>query len=253
MTNNYKEDLKDKTILLSDDKVFYTIEGEGEYVGWPSVFMRLSMCNLTCQGFASADSPHGCDSFISWSVKNKMTFAELTTYLEDGGYRKALENGAIWKITGGEPLVQQPKLLKFLEHIEVEWGTVPRIDFETNATIMPHNDWLRVGATFTTSPKLSNNGDPEERRYKPEVLKWHVTNNSGFKFVISKEEDLQEVLTKYVHKFDIPNDRVWLMPCAGSRKEHIEIAEEIAELAKSHHFKFSPRLHLLVWDMALKV
>ena len=121
MTNNYKEDLKDKTILLSDDKVFYTIEGEGEYIGWPSVFMRLSMCNLTCQGFASDDSPHGCDSFISWSVKNKMTFAELTTYLEDGGYRKALENGAIWKITGGEPLVQQPKLLRFLEHIEVEW------------------------------------------------------------------------------------------------------------------------------------
>ena len=31
------------------------------------------------------------------------------------------------------------------------------------------------------------------------------------------------------------------MPCAGSRKEHIERAKEIAELAKSHHFKFSPR------------
>ena len=47
MTTVYKEDLSEKTILLSDDKVFYTVEGEGEYFGYPSVFMRLSMCNLT--------------------------------------------------------------------------------------------------------------------------------------------------------------------------------------------------------------
>ena len=253
MTNLYKEELKDEKIFLSDDKVFYTVEGEGEYVGWPSVFMRLSMCNLTCQGFATEDSPHGCDSYISWSVKNKLSFEELRTLLEEEGYKKHLDNGAIWKITGGEPLVQQPKLLKFLAYIDVEWGTIPRIDFETNATIMPDPDWLRVDATFTTSPKLSNNGDPEDRRYKPDVLKWHVTNGSGFKFVISKKEDLEEVLQKYVEKFNIPRERVWLMPCAGSRKEHIEIAEEVAEYAKQEYFKFSPRLHLLVWDMALKV
>ena len=34
------------TLLISDDKMFYTIEGEGEYVGEPSLFFRLSMCNL---------------------------------------------------------------------------------------------------------------------------------------------------------------------------------------------------------------
>ena len=253
MIENYKQDYSEQKIFLSDDKVFYTVEGEGEYVGWPSVFMRLSMCNLTCQGFASEDSPHGCDSYISWSIKNKLTFKELKTLLEEEGYKKHLDNGAIWKITGGEPLVQQPRLLKFLSYVDVEWGSIPRIDFETNATIQPDEEWLRVGATFTTSPKLSNNGDPEDRRYKPEVLKWHVKNGSGFKFVISKKADLDEVLEKYVKEFNIPKDRVWLMPCAGSRSEHIEIAEEVAEFAKKEYFKFSPRLHLLVWDMALKV
>jgi len=70
-------DLDKETLILSDDKVFYTIEGEGEYVGQRSLFMRMAMCNLTCIGFASEDSPHGCDSFISWSVKNKMTFNEI--------------------------------------------------------------------------------------------------------------------------------------------------------------------------------
>ena len=41
------------------------------------------MCNLTCKGFASKDSPHGCDSYISWSVKNKMTFNEIFEYFEE--------------------------------------------------------------------------------------------------------------------------------------------------------------------------
>ena len=75
-------DCDKETLLISDDKAFYTLEGEGEYVGMPSVFFRLSMCNLTCQGFASEDSPHGCDSYISWSVKNKMTFNEIFKYFE---------------------------------------------------------------------------------------------------------------------------------------------------------------------------
>jgi len=243
----------EKKIFLSDDKIFYTVEGEGEFVGYPSVFMRLSMCNLTCKGFASASAPHGCDSFISWSVKNKMTFSEVFSILDDNGYTEHLRNGAIFKITGGEPLVRQPTLLKFIQEMDVEWGWVPRIDFETNATIMPNEEWGRLKATFTTSPKLSNNGDPENRRYKPEVLEWHANYGSGFKFVVSKESDLDEIFEKYIDPFDIPTGRVWLMPCAGSRKEHIEIAPMVAELAKKHHFNFSPRLHLLIWDMALKV
>ena len=75
--NMTDEDYSTKELILSDDKIFYTIEGEGEFVGQPSVFMRLSMCNLTCIGFASPDSPHGCDSYVSWSVKNKMQFKDI--------------------------------------------------------------------------------------------------------------------------------------------------------------------------------
>jgi len=57
-------DLENESLFLSEDKIFYTIEGEGVYVGMPSVFMRLSMCNLTCKGFASPDSPHGINIWL---------------------------------------------------------------------------------------------------------------------------------------------------------------------------------------------
>jgi 7-carboxy-7-deazaguanine synthase len=250
-------DCDKEALFLSDDLIFYTVEGEGEYIGYPSVFMRMSMCNLTCVGFASEDSPNGCDSFISWSIKNKMTFNEIFKLLEDNNYVEKLQKGAIWKLTGGEPLVQQKQLLKLVEAFIDKYDFWPIIDFETNATILPDQRWVdEYRATFTTSPKLTTNGDPEEKTYKPEVLKWHKDHWSGFKFVISRAEDIDEIWRKYVkdeNGINIPTDRIWFMPCCGSRAEHIEAAPAVAEYAKALNVKFSPRLHLLVWDKALKV
>ena len=246
-----------ETIFLSDDLVFFTIEGEGEYIGRPSVFMRMSMCNLTCIGFASEDSPNGCDSFISWSVKNKKSFNEIFELMETGNHVTHLREGAIWKLTGGEPMIQQKQLLKFVEAFRNRYNFTPRIDFETNATLMPDERWVtEFNATFTTSPKLTTNGDPEEKTYKPEVLKWHRQHNSGFKFVISRSEDIEEIWRKYIKDkegINIPLNRVWFMSCCGSREEHIEKAPAVAEYAKAMHVNFSPRLHLLLWNMALKV
>lgn len=250
-------DIENETLFLSDDRVFYTIEGEGEYIGQPSVFMRMSMCNLTCKGFGSSDSPNGCDSFISWSVKNKVTFEEIFDYMDGEYYIEHLKNGAIFKITGGEPLIQQKQLLKFVTAFRERYEFVPRIDFETNATLIPDERWVtEFNATFTTSPKLTTNGDPEEKTYKPEVLAWHVDHNSGFKFVITTDRDIEEIWKKYVYDYEginVPTNRIWFMPCCGSRQEHTERSAAVAEYAKAMHVNFSPRLQLVIWDKALKV
>jgi 6-pyruvoyltetrahydropterin 2'-reductase len=251
-------DLDKETLILSDDRIFFTIEGEGEYVGQRSLFMRMAMCNLTCSGFTSPDSPHGCDSYISWSVKNKMTFNEIFTLMEENNWIEKLKMDTIWKLTGGEPLIQQKQLLKLVEAFVERYDFLPKIDFETNATIMPNTRWKdEFGATFTTSPKLTSNGDPEEKSYKPEVLKYHREIGSGFKFVINDPAaDIEEIWRKYVedeHDINVPRRRIWFMPVAGSRKEHIENAEAVVEYAKAMGVHFSPRLHLLVWDRALKV
>lgn len=250
-------DISQETLFLSNDRIFYTIEGEGEYVGKPSVFMRLAMCNLTCKGFASEDSPHGCDSFISWSVKNKMTFKDIFEMMEDNNYTEHLRHKAILKLTGGEPLIQQKQLLKFIEAFNDRYKFSPVIDFETNATLMPHIDWTtKYIATFTTSPKLTSNGDPEEKTYVPEVLKWHARTGSGFKFVITSDKDIEEIWRKYVddeHGINVPLNRIWFMPCCGSREEHVKNATAVAEYAKAMHVNFSPRLQLIIWNKALRV
>ena len=252
------QETEENYLLISDDGPgFYTIEGEGEYVGQPSVFMRLFGCNLTCKAFISKDSPYGCDSYISWSKKNKYTFEEMFEFYEKNNLIEHLRNRAIFKITGGEPTLRQTPLLKFMEAFVERYNFVPRIDFETNATLIPDERWVTdFGATFTTSPKLTTNGDPEEKTYKPEVLRWHVAHNSGFKFVINSDRDIEEIWRKYIDDYEginVPLQRVWFMPCCGSRQEHIDRAQAVVEYAKAMHVNFSPRLHLLVWDKALKV
>ena len=244
-------------LFLSDDKIFYTIEGEGEYVGQPSVFMRLAMCNLTCNAWASPDSPNGCDSYVSWSVKNKMSFKEIFNLMVEINVIDKLRDGAIFKITGGEPMIQQRQLLKLVEAFVEKFKFTPRIDFETNATLLPDSRWRTdFAATFTTSPKLTSNGDPEERTYKVDVLKWHKENNSGFKFVIASDRDIEEVWNKYVvdqQGINIPRNRIWFMPCCGSRDEHTKASFFVAEYAKAMNVNFSPRLQLVIWNKALKV
>lgn len=263
----------DKTLFLSDDFVFYTLEGEGRFIGWPSVFMRLSMCNLTCIGFKSEDAPFGCDSYVSWSKKNRMTFEEIAQLFEKNDYHEKLKQGAILKLTGGEPFIQQKNLIEFVKFIRDRWGfydmsshdfmvplpeaSVLKIDFETNGTIMPDKEWFDIGCSvsFTTSPKLSSNGDPEEKRFKPDVLRFLAEHHACFKFVAKQESDLDEVLEKYINNPDVAlkSELVWIMPMCGSRKELLEVGPVVAEICKKYGFKFSNRMHLQIWDKALKV
>jgi GH35 family endo-1,4-beta-xylanase len=100
---------------------------------------------------------------------------------------------------------------------------------------------------------MSSNGDPKEKRYISYVLKWHVIQNSCFKFVVKGTEEVQELFVDYINAVNIPKSRIWIMVMAGSRVEHIKNAEAVAEFCKQNGLKMSPRLHLLIWDKALKV
>ena len=57
-------------------EAFYSVQGEGKYVGVPSVFLRLFGCNFKCKGFGM---PKGIDSqeYLNIDAKQYNSFNEL--------------------------------------------------------------------------------------------------------------------------------------------------------------------------------
>jgi len=214
-------------------ELFYSIQGEGRYVGTPSVFLRTFGCNFTCGGFGMPkgemsnerfkiqpeqykkydDLPlvhTGCDSYASWDAR----FKHLSPMMETSDIAEKIIDmlpNKEWKkehlvITGGEPLLGWqrafPELLLHESMINLKY-----ITFETNGTQKLTDDFKKflfnysnkygVGDTeftFSVSAKLSASGESWEDAIIPEVVSSY--NNYGqvyLKFVIDKDSDIEEV------------------------------------------------------------
>jgi organic radical activating enzyme len=161
-------------------EIFYSIQGEGQWTGTPSIFLRTFGCNFTCAGFGMpagelTDEPDriavnikqyatyedlpltktGCDSYAAWHPKFKHLSPMLTTDELVGQLLKLLPNNC-WTqpngqdvhlvITGGEPLLGwQRSYIDLLEHEGMR--DLKNLTFETNATQKLHRefaDYLKI-------------------------------------------------------------------------------------------------------------
>ena len=150
--------MKKSTIKVSE--LFYSIQGEGRYMGVPSVFLRTFGCNFKCAGFGmpkgelsnEADNidatkyteykslplvSTGCDSYASWDPR----FKHLSPLLSTDSIADAIVDTLPYKewrdehlvITGGEPLLGwQRAYPDLLEHPKMQ--SLKEITFETNGT-----------------------------------------------------------------------------------------------------------------------
>ena len=141
-------------------ELFYSIQGEGRYMGVPSVFLRTFGCNFKCAGFGmprgelSEEANNidpikytdykmlplvstGCDSYASWDPRFKDLSPLLTTDAIVERIMEILPYGE-WRdehlvITGGEPLLGwQKQYPDLLDHPKMKG--LKEITFETNGT-----------------------------------------------------------------------------------------------------------------------
>ena len=196
---------------LKISEIFYSAQGEGRFVGVPSVFLRTFGCNFTCGGFGMPrgtcsterdevkvelyhryeDLPlvnTGCDSYASWDPR----FKHLSPTYETGAVVEkmlALVPSNSWQmpngndthlvITGGEPLLGwQRSYPDLLSHKDMY--NLKNLTFETNGTQELHEDfasylklWRRGSReiTFSVSAKLSASGEKWDDAVKPEIVK----------------------------------------------------------------------------------
>lgn len=143
-------------------ELFYSIQGEGRYMGVPSVFLRTFGCNFTCDGFGlplgeKTQERHriaeqivnfksynelplvtsGCDSYASWAPEFKHLSPMLTV---DAIAERTMEILPFneWRdehlvITGGEPLLGWQRAYSDLLDQPNMQG-LKEITFETNGT-----------------------------------------------------------------------------------------------------------------------
>ena len=191
-------------------ELFYSIQGEGKYMGVPSVFLRTFGCNFKCAGFGmprgelstEADDiatvafnfidynelplvSTGCDSYASWHPDFKDLSPMLTSDAIADRIMEILPHKT-WKdehlvITGGEPLLGwQRAYPDLLRHDSMQ--DLTEITFETNGTQKISNDFrtflfnwkkaqhLNREITFSVSPKLPCSGESWEDAIQPNIV-----------------------------------------------------------------------------------
>lgn len=205
-------------------EMFYSIQGEGLYSGKLAIFLRLGGCNLRCKGFSYIDpktKKHlGCDTKLIWRQGQKYTYQEIYQYWVNQGWIIALKKGAHLVLTGGEPLLQQDKLMKFIDFLDNTLEFKMFLELETNGTILINNNFLSRLNHINVSPKLLSSGELNIKAYRILVLKQLAAEKRAFfKFVLVSPQDIMEVIAQYVSPFAIPNTRVFLMPEGATRKD----------------------------------
>lgn len=264
-------------------ELFYSIQGEGRYMGVPSVFLRTFGCNFKCAGFGMprgqlSDEANnvdptkytkyeelplvstGCDSYASWDPRFKDLSPMLTSDAIVERIMEILPHGK-WKdehlvITGGEPLLGWQRAYEdLLNHPRMK--KLKEITFETNGTQaltkeFKHylgewtaDSWDRE-ITFSVSAKLPASGERWEEAILPEVVCDYATvGHTYLKFVVATEEDVRDALkaTEQYRNAGFKGS-VYLMPVGGVESVYTLNNRNVALLAMKHGLRYSDRLQV---------
>ena len=227
--------MKNKNLVISE--LFYSIQGEGQTMGVPAIFLRLAGCNILCKGKGWI-----CDSIEVWKKGTKTPFEEV--FSSDLIWR--LDEGAHLVITGGEPLLHQKKIIEFLDWFKQEYGWIPIVEIETNGTIVPDSNLIKLITYWNCSPKLSSSGETRKRRYNEIALKTiQAQKNSIFKFVISEEMDVLEMLNEFP---SLNMEQVVLMPAGDNQTLLNNTRPMVLEQCIKLGLRYCDRLHIVGWN-----
>ena len=99
---------------------------------------------------------------------------------------------------------------------------------------------------WNVSVKLAASGVPEARRINPAAIAAFRERGAWWKLVVTEPGEVGEVL-RLAERFALPRERVLLQP-EGLRAEELTARSPwIVEACKAHGFRFSPRLHVMIW------
>ena len=265
-------------------ELFYSIQGEGRYMGVPSVFLRTFGCNFKCAGFgmprgeistevetiafAHDNIPYkdykdlplvstGCDSYASWDPRFKDLSPMLTSEAIVDRIMEMLPQDH-WidehlVITGGEPLLGwQRAYPDLLDHPKMR--DLQEITFETNGTqkLDPKFkeyliEWTdNKELTFSVSAKLPASGEKWEEAICPEIVcEYEQVGTAYLKFVVATEQDIKDAeCAAGAFRHAGFTGHIYLMPVGGVESVYTLNAKNVALAAMKRGWRYSDRLQV---------
>jgi len=208
-------------MTLKVNEIFYSIQGESSYAGWPCVIVRLTGCNLRCSY---------CDTVYAYDEGEEQTISTIVTAVRSFGC-------SLVEVTGGEPLLQNetPRL-------------IDRLLAEGHKVLLETNGSLDIS---TVSPecvriidiKCPSSGMAQATNlHNLEVLAAH----DEVKFVVGNREDFhfaKEVIDRWGNSL-LEKNPIHFAPVFGALKPG-ELAQWI--LDERLPVRLQLQLHKVIW------
>ena len=197
--------------------LFYSIQGEACFSGWPTVFVRLTGCPLRCQY---------CDTAYAFTGGEWRTFEEIETEVRRYGTRYVC-------VTGGEPLAQ-PRCAAFLT-------TLCDAGFDVSLETSGALDIADVDTRVARVVDLKTPGSREAQRNRWQNLEL-LTSRDAVKIVICDRAD-------YEWARDVVLKREWPCPVFFSPSHEELPAGTLADwiLADRLPVRLQVQLHKVLW------
>jgi 7-carboxy-7-deazaguanine synthase len=207
---------------LQISEIFYSLQGESNTVGLPTVFVRLTGCPLRC-GY--------CDTTYAFSGGEEMSLDAAVERIAAFGCDQIT-------VTGGEPLAQESCLQLLTSLCDKDY----LVSLETSGAVDISAVDPRV--TKVMDIKTPGSGEAEKNLFSNIT---HLTRSDQIKFVICDEAD-------YIWAKDIIQQNsletiseILMLPAYGEQNP-TELAEWI--LADRLPVRFQMQLHKQLWGDA---
>ncbi len=200
-------------------EIFYSLQGEANQVGWPTVFVRLTGCPLRC---------HYCDTSYAFTGGETKTLGAILNVVAQYGASRVT-------VTGGEPLAQ--KKCSTLLTLLVEAGY--HVSLETSGALPIADIDPRVEKVVDL--KTPGSGEVDRNLYENMT---HLQAQDQVKFVLTNRSDYDWAVKKIkIYNLSAQCD-VLFSPSAG-QLEARTLADWI--LADRLGVRMQIQLHKILW------
>ena len=207
-------------------EIFYSIQGESSYAGFPCVFIRFSGCNLRC---------NYCDADYTWEEGDSQEINTVLSAVEKYPCR-------LVEVTGGEPLIQK-NCIELLTELVARGKTVL---LESNGSIAITE--VPAGVTIILDVKCPDSGSKDS--FHPEninLVKQRLQskkNSCELKFVLSSRDDYN-----WARDFTKKNALAGLLPVLFSPVQKRISPQDLAAwiMEDDLNVRLQLQLHTILW------